>query len=153
MVDQLIKINIQGQDITPENTRAKDLAEILVDFEESITSTVVSNHTDLKKEEIIRYLDEGKFKNDTYFSNLLYMLPSPIPGSSLFDINELLAKEWHPSKNGNLTPKDVSPSSEKKVWWVCKKGHEWKAMVGNRHKLWAGCPYCSGRKKQGEVIK
>ncbi len=29
-----------------------------------------------------------------------------------------LAKEWHPSKNGDLTPESVLPNSNKKVWWL-----------------------------------
>ena len=28
-----------------------------------------------------------------------------------------LVKEWHPTKNGDLTPKDVTYGSNKKVWW------------------------------------
>ena len=28
-----------------------------------------------------------------------------------------IAKEWHPAKNGNLTPKDVTYGSCKKVLW------------------------------------
>lgn len=55
-----------------------------------------------------------------------------------------IGKEWHPSKNGELTPMDVSYGSGKKVWWLCKKGHEWQAFINNRSKG-AGCPYCSGR--------
>ncbi|MDB3883712.1 zinc-ribbon domain-containing protein, partial [Candidatus Marinimicrobia bacterium] len=35
-----------------------------------------------------------------------------------------IAKEWHSTKNGGLTPFDVTPGSGKKVWWICKKGHE-----------------------------
>ena len=31
--------------------------------------------------------------------------------------NPKLAREWHPTKNGKLTPKDVTVSSDKKVWW------------------------------------
>jgi len=31
-----------------------------------------------------------------------------------------LAKEWHPTKNGELTPYDVSYGSGKKVWWKCR---------------------------------
>ena len=59
-------------------------------------------------------------------------------------INPSLSREWHPIKNGNLTPKDASPSSHKKVWWRCKRGHEWQAIVANRSNG-TGCPYCSGR--------
>jgi len=63
----------------------------------------------------------------------------------LADIKPLLAKEWHPTKNGNLTPKDFTFGSKKKVWWKCKKGHEWTAKIYERN---AGnnCPYCSGKK-------
>lgn len=58
-----------------------------------------------------------------------------------------LILEWHPTKNGNLAPHDVSPSSGKKVWWKCPKGddHEWEAIISNRIKG-RGCPICSGRK-------
>lgn len=54
-----------------------------------------------------------------------------------------LAKEWHPTKNGALTPDDFSVGSSKKVWWVCKDNHEWEATVYTRCSG-KGCPYCSG---------
>lgn len=58
-----------------------------------------------------------------------------------------LAKEWHPTKNGKLTPFDVLPSANKKIWWQCLKGkdHEWFAKLNNR-KNGRGCPICSGHK-------
>jgi hypothetical protein len=59
-------------------------------------------------------------------------------------INPILARQWHPIRNNGLTPKDVTPNSKKKVWWRCKKGHEWKAMVQDRNKG-CSCPYCKGR--------
>ena len=58
--------------------------------------------------------------------------------------NPTLANEWNYEKNNGLTPADVMPNSDKKVWWKCKNGHEWQAMIGNRHRG-NGCPYCSGR--------
>jgi len=60
-------------------------------------------------------------------------------------INPGLSKDWHPTKNGPLTPKDVSPNSSKKVWWICSKKHVWQATVNNRNRG-KGCPYCAGRK-------
>ena len=63
---------------------------------------------------------------------------------NLEKINPKLAKEWHPTKNGNLTPKDVTPSSAQKVWWICDNNHEWLANISSRS-YGAGCPYCSGR--------
>jgi hypothetical protein len=57
-----------------------------------------------------------------------------------------LVKEWHPTKNKGLTPFQVAPASRKKVWWMCKQGHEWKASLDNRSRG-TGCPYCAGKRK------
>ena len=56
-----------------------------------------------------------------------------------------LAKEWHKTKNKNLTPKDVTSGSGKIIWWQCKKGHEWEAVIASRSRG-GGCPECAGRK-------
>ena len=55
-----------------------------------------------------------------------------------------IAKQWHPTKNGNLKSIDVTYGSPKKVWWICEKGHEWESTIANRRKC--GCPYCSNQK-------
>ena len=52
-----------------------------------------------------------------------------------------LAKQWHPYKNGSLSPFDVTAGSDKKVWWICECGHEWESRIANR-KLGNGCPAC-----------
>lgn len=59
--------------------------------------------------------------------------------------NPELAKEWHPIKNEDLTPYDVTANTNKKVWWQCSKNlkHEWKASINNRSNG-NGCPYCAG---------
>lgn len=57
----------------------------------------------------------------------------------------LLAAQWHFTKNGNLTPKDFSAGSGKKVWWNCKNNHEWEATINSRSRG-NDCPYCSGLK-------
>jgi len=56
--------------------------------------------------------------------------------------NPELAKEWHPTLNGDLTPYDVTCGSDKSVWWKCDKGHEWKAEIYNRNNE-KGCPFCA----------
>jgi very-short-patch-repair endonuclease len=70
-----------------------------------------------------------------------------VKSNCLETLNPELAKEWHPTKNGKLTPRDVHPGSSKKVWWKCPKGedHEWRAVVHSRTNG-RGCPICSGRK-------
>lgn len=57
----------------------------------------------------------------------------------------LLAKEWDYSKNGSLTPQRITFGSDKKVWWVCSKGHSYQATVSNRY-YGKSCPYCSNTK-------
>ena len=61
-----------------------------------------------------------------------------------------LVKEWHPKKNGDLSPKSISYGSKKKIWWVCNKGHEWEASVQSRSTRNTNCPYCSGNKVSKE---
>jgi hypothetical protein len=57
----------------------------------------------------------------------------------------LLAAQWHPTKNGNVSPDDVWANYSKYFWWRCEKGHEWKQRVRSRAVEEYGCPYCSGR--------
>jgi hypothetical protein len=54
-----------------------------------------------------------------------------------------IAAQWHQTKNGTLKPSDVAPHSNKKVWWMCEKGHEWLTTVYNRCSEATGCPQCS----------
>jgi len=63
--------------------------------------------------------------------------------------NPILSQEWHPTKNGSLNPKSVSPGSGRKVWWRCKKRHEWIASIDNRGKG-RGCPYCRNKRVNDE---
>ncbi len=65
-----------------------------------------------------------------------------------------LAAQWHPTKNGGLTPEQVSPKSNKKVWWLFhykdpKTGKEfdfeWKSSISDRA-AGSGCPFLVGKK-------
>jgi len=64
---------------------------------------------------------------------------------SLQDNFPVIAKEWHPTNNLNLAPKDRSSGSRDKVWWKCSKGHEWQMQIHSRVKLERGCPQCAKR--------
>lgn len=60
--------------------------------------------------------------------------------------NPDLAEQWHPEKNGELTPKDVTAGSNRKVWWRhwcddSQSWHEWRAPVKRRAEG-SGCPIC-----------
>lgn len=64
--------------------------------------------------------------------------------TDLATVNSILAKEWHPTKNGDLKSEEVTAKSHKKIWWQCGKGHEWNASISSRNIN--GCPYCSGKR-------
>ena len=57
---------------------------------------------------------------------------------------ENLLKEWDYDKNEFL-PNQISPHNNKKVWWKCSLGHEWKTSIGDRTGAGNNCPICSGR--------
>ena len=70
----------------------------------------------------------------------------PWPGfNDLASQEPALAAQWHPTRNGALTPSEVLPGSHRKVWWRCEKGHEWQAEVKTRVNG-CGCPVCANRK-------
>lgn len=80
--------------------------------------------------------------------------------NDLQTLNQELAKQWHPTKNGNLKPTDVTVGSGKKVWWFLSYNDyrtdfcynfEWQAFINNRNKG-AGCPYLTIYKGE-EYIK
>ena len=56
-----------------------------------------------------------------------------------------IAAQWHPEKNGDLTPENVLPQSNRLVSWICGFGHEWRARIAHRVNG-QDCPYCSGQK-------
>jgi hypothetical protein len=68
------------------------------------------------------------------------------PDNSLAARRPDLAAQWHPTKNGSLTPADVTSGSARLAWWVCPKDedHEWQVAVVQRAQY--GCPVCVGRK-------
>ena len=67
-----------------------------------------------------------------------------IPGENdIVTANPKAAKEWNYEKNKGVVPENVCYSSNKKFWWICSKGHSWKAVVGSRMR--SGCPICAGK--------
>lgn len=59
-----------------------------------------------------------------------------------------LVKEWHPSKNGELTPYAVTGGQSIYVWWLGSCGHEWNTKISTRASGGYGCPFC--KKSKGE---
>jgi len=71
----------------------------------------------------------------------------PKSGKSLGDKYPQTLLDWHPTKNGTLTPFDVNPGCNDKIWWLGRCGHEWQTTINKRtrQKNPTGCPYCSGK--------
>ena len=70
--------------------------------------------------------------------------------SSLFETAPVLVKEWHPSANFDLTPRSVTIGYSKKVWWLCREGHEWQATIKARLKH-NDCHICVNTKKKVDL--
>ena len=68
-----------------------------------------------------------------------------LPGENdLATTHPELARQWHPTKNGGLTPRDVVAGTRRKSWWICEKKHEWYASIASRA-AGTGCPVCAGK--------
>jgi len=57
-----------------------------------------------------------------------------------------LVPQWHPTKNGSMTPQSVTAFSNRKAWWICDRGHEFQTIIAYRATTSTGCPYCTNRK-------
>jgi len=71
----------------------------------------------------------------------------PSPEYCLQALSPELTAQWHPERNGALTPLDVTPGSGKIVWWLCSCGHEWPASISNRYNRGHNCPHCADHTK------
>jgi hypothetical protein len=74
---------------------------------------------------------------------------------SLADFPEVVAKYWHPFKNGTNKPEDFTSGTRTKVWCQCKEGKWPDGTPADDHvfdmevqKLTSGygCPYCCGKR-------
>lgn len=72
---------------------------------------------------------------------------------SLIEEFPAVAAEWHPTRNGTRTPRDVNPGSKIPVWWQCALcSHEWRVRPGHRTKEGGtGCPACAAKKRAIQV--
>ena len=71
-----------------------------------------------------------------------------VPGANdLAAVRPDVAKQWHPTLNGDLRPEDVRPGSKVQAWWTGPCGHVWREGVDRRSpRVDDSCPFCSNRK-------
>lgn len=65
--------------------------------------------------------------------------------NDLASTHPTLVAQWHPTRNGSLTPQQVVAGNHRKVWWQCEKGHVWRASIAARAINGTGCPVCAGK--------
>ena len=54
-----------------------------------------------------------------------------------------VAAQWHPTRNGELTPHDISPAAKRIIWWRCSRGHAWQESPRARTTpSSSACPRC-----------
>jgi hypothetical protein len=62
---------------------------------------------------------------------------------------EALLKEWNFNKN-DIKPSEITNGTNKKVWWICKEGHEWESRLVDRVQRGYGCATCGYKKSSFE---
>jgi hypothetical protein len=62
--------------------------------------------------------------------------------NDLKTVEPQLVTQLHQKLNGDFDPSQILAGSEKKVWWLCEKGHEWEIGIHVR-RMGRGCPVCS----------
>ena len=67
------------------------------------------------------------------------------PESPISETHPNLAAQWHPVRNGEIRPENVSSGSRYRAWWICAYGHEWDAVIPSRVRG-NNCPICSNQK-------
>lgn len=65
--------------------------------------------------------------------------------NDLATTNPEIVEDWDYEQN-TILPTTVRAGSNKKVWWRCKKGHSYQAVIYNKTAHNTGCPYCSNTK-------
>lgn len=98
---------------------------------------ICSNDNHHEWEAIIRNRNKGD--NCPICSNKK-ICPIDHCNSLFYSCPDEIKKEWNEKKNGSI--KNFTISSGKKVWWKCKKNHEWKCRIVNRTKLGNKCVTC-----------
>lgn len=71
--------------------------------------------------------------------------------NSLASLYPKIVKEWDFDKN-KKHPNEYVYGSHSKVWWKCKFGHEWQAIIFSRTIKKTNCPKCSPQTSKPELL-
>ena len=145
-----------GRKVSEENNLQKLFPEIAKEWHPTKNGDLTPNDfTHATRKKVWWQCSEGhSFETEVRNRTRRKMVCPHCPKNYASATNNLLllfpeiAKEWHPTKNGKLTPSDVAPNTQNIAWWLCPKGHTYDAKVNNRtrYKKKSKCPYCLGRR-------
>lgn len=100
----------------------------------------------------IGVLEIGKISISDNLAAINDLYTETFKKNSLAALRPDIAAEWHPTLNGKLTPEQVTVSSGRDCYWICKKcGEPFHSSVASRT-AGHGCNRCA-RKLVGEKLK
>jgi hypothetical protein len=75
--------------------------------------------------------------------------PKQVPAGTHPDVVD----EWHPTKNGNLTPDQVTYGSRRDVWWQCPtfETHAYRTRIRSGTSMLVNCTVCARRPSRREL--
>ena len=127
--DGVLLINVN------RNTNYKEISrQVLICLNEQFDINIGINVDDDIVQQAI-----SQIKSQNYENSLLNKFPE-------------VAKEWHPTKNGDLKPECLDAHAHVDAWWICSKcKNEFFKPIHRRTYIHAhsagGCPYCCGQKR------
>ena len=142
-----------GKKVVKSNCLATTHPEIAKEWHLSLNNNLTPNNVTKASHKKVWWICSKNHEYESIISkrtnnqNCPYCSNHKINNSNcLAATNPKLAKEWHPTKNGSLTPNNVTKRSSKKIWWICSKNplHIWQASCSNRKTT--NCPYCNNKK-------
>ena len=122
--------------IREDSKKCEDICDILILRNNDLSDTIEKLRTYLPKIGNINVQrDEGMIRS---------MYQSAQRETSLLNLYSKICDEWDYTKNNDLSPSMFSAHSNIKIWWICSKGHEWRASIDSRVRG-TSCPYCCNR--------
>lgn len=92
--------------------------------------------------DILNIKPDFSINNQTDKSKIYEFMDIQEQDNSLLKQNPKLAREWHPTLNGQLKPNEIICRAGKTVWWKCSKcRHEYQKKVVQKV-LYPKCPKC-----------
>lgn len=145
--------------LSPENSLAKKYPDIASQWHPTkngeLTPNDVSYGSSLKVWWQCKSKEKHEWQEIIHLRTQRNKIECPVCSKSRFAYSNSLeaifpeiAAQWHPTKNGELTPAKVTKASGRKVWWKCSVNpeHEWESQIKNRTLLNSGCRYCAMEK-------